>query len=774
MIYLVRVIFRVTFPFVLVLSLLLAGCNRDPKVLRDKCIASGNRFFQNKKYKEASLFYRRALQIDSKSGEAYYRLGLTDIELHQYQEALKAFQRASELDPENEDASTKLASLFIGAYINDRESNKWALEEGRTIVERVLKKNPKSYEGLRLDADLSAAANDLDGAIEKLKQANEVKPWRPETIVTLIQNLAGAGKRAEAEKVGLDYLKRDKAYGPVYDLLYINYMKEGQPARAEEILKTKIANLPADGLSRIELAAFYYSQSRRPDMLATLDTLRADRKTFPQADALIGDFYIRTGDFDAAIQAYRDGQKNSPKLDFAYDKRICETLMVAGRRDEAMQLATRLHKDNPRDVESAAMRAVLLAKGSPQDVQTAIGELESLVNKDPGNALLHLSLGRAYQVKGDRDSLDRARQHLQTAVLANPSLIPAKQSLAEVQLARGHDGDAVRLADEILQANPESFQARVTRAAGLTKMGQLSKAHEELAGILRNNNSNEIRFRLAWVDVADKRYPEAESGFQALIRAGDGRGIIGLARCKEAEGQTATAVQILESAVAKNPDSDEFRTALAEVQYHAGRFQDARAQLERVAAKNPNNSDAHVRLADVLNRVGDPQTAIEHLRKAHQLDPASPAAAYGLALLLDQTGQSDQARGAYEDVLKLDPENVQALNNLAYIKAEEGLDLDQALGLVQRAIQRSPNDPNISDTLGLIYIRKKLTTQAVVLLQGLVTRVPDNAAYRLHLAMALYDKGEKLQAKKELEAAQKYRPTAAELVKIRELASRIG
>ena len=67
MIYLVRVILRVTFPVVLVLSLLLAGCNRDPKVLRDKCIASGNRFFQNKKYKEASLFYRRALQVDSKS-----------------------------------------------------------------------------------------------------------------------------------------------------------------------------------------------------------------------------------------------------------------------------------------------------------------------------------------------------------------------------------------------------------------------------------------------------------------------------------------------------------------------------------------------------------------------------------------------------------------------------------------------------------------------------------------------------------------------------------
>ena len=67
------------------------------------------------------------------------------------------------------------------------------------------------------------------------------------------------------------------------------------------------------------------------------------------------------------------------------------------------------------------------------------------------------------------------------------------------------------------------------------------------------------------------------------------------------------------------------------------------------------------------------------------------------------------------DVLKIDPENAQVLNNLAYIKAEEGVDLDQALGFAQRALRRSPNDPNYTDTLGLIYIRKKLTGQALAI-----------------------------------------------------------
>ena len=128
----------------------------------------------------------------------------------------------------------------------------------------------------------------------------------------------------------------------------------------------------------------------------------------------------------------------------------------------------------------------------------------------------------------------------------------------------------------------------------------------------------------------------------------------------------------------------------------------------------------------------------------------------------------------FRSALKADPENATALNNLAYLKAEQGVDLDQALGYAQHALQRSPQDPNISDTLGLIYIRKKLTTQAVQVLRDLVARVPTNPSFHLHLGMALYDAGEKQLAKEELDKALQHKPSAAELVKIKELAGRIG
>ena len=64
------------------LVLIAASCSRDPKVQAQRYVENGNKFYARAKYKEASIMYRRALQKDLRFGEAYYRLGLTDLKLH--------------------------------------------------------------------------------------------------------------------------------------------------------------------------------------------------------------------------------------------------------------------------------------------------------------------------------------------------------------------------------------------------------------------------------------------------------------------------------------------------------------------------------------------------------------------------------------------------------------------------------------------------------------------------------------------------------------------
>ncbi|HXA64887.1 MAG TPA: tetratricopeptide repeat protein [Bryobacteraceae bacterium] len=743
--------------------------------MRDKCIASGNKYFQSGKYKEASILYRRALQFDPKSGEAYYRLGLVDLALREYGDAARALERATSLDPGNEEATVGLAELYITAYAANPKSNKHSLDEAKPLVAQVLKWNPKSFGGLRLEADLAILDNDRETAIAKLREANEVKPWQPEVIVPLMQNLAATGRATEAEKLGEEFLARDKTVRRVYDLLFVHYRQSSQFDRAEETLKTEIANLPSDATPRLELAGFYYTRNRRPEMLAVLEGLRAAKKTFPHADSLIGDFYLRMGAYDSGMQAYREGEKQDPKMAADYEKRIADVLLAQGRGQEALAVVSKLHKDYPHDVEAAAIHASLLAKGDRQQVQTAIAELEQLTAKEPGNAMLHFHLARAYWMQGDPLSLDKAAQHFETSLKLNPDSLLAKQGLARIRLEQGQNGVAVQIADEILETNPSNLQAKLIRGTGLANLGEGDKAREELRSILNTHQeSNDARYQLAALDLREKRYSEAEAGFRALTQAGDPRGATGLADSKMAQGQTSAALKILEQELAKHPERDGYRLALSEVQLRMGKLQEARAQLEQVVRRKPDWAEALTRLGTVERQLGDKAGALQNFQKAHERQPANPSTTLGYAMLLEAVGKAEQARGMYEEVLKTDPENPTALNNLAYLNAEQGVNLDQALGYAQHALQRSPQDPNISDTLGLIYIRKKLTSQAVLVLQDLVARVPDNPSFHLHLGMALLDAGEKQLAKKELEKAMQHKPSAAEQAKIKDLVARIG
>src|SRR5258708_40078870 len=91
--------------------LVLPGCSRDPKVLRERCVSNGNKYFQNEKYKQASILYRRALQFDPKYAEAHYRLGLTALPLKDYSTAAQSFQRARDLDSSNEDVAIPLGVI---------------------------------------------------------------------------------------------------------------------------------------------------------------------------------------------------------------------------------------------------------------------------------------------------------------------------------------------------------------------------------------------------------------------------------------------------------------------------------------------------------------------------------------------------------------------------------------------------------------------------------------------------------------------------------------
>ena len=125
-------------------------------------------------------------------------------------------------------------------------------------------------------------------------------------------------------------------------------------------------------------------------------------------------------------------------------------------------------------------------------------------------------------------------------------------------------------------------------------------------------------------------------------------------------------------------------------------------------------------------------------------------------------GKRAEAQKQYEKVLTIDPRAPVAANNLAWIHAESGDNLDIALQLAQTAKAGLPDSSEVNDTLGWIYYKKDLASQAVPLLRECVDKVPQNPTYQYHLGMALVRSGDLMGGKRSLEQALKLSSTFAE------------
>ncbi len=127
--------------------------------------------------------------------------------------------------------------------------------------------------------------------------------------------------------------------------------------------------------------------------------------------------------------------------------------------------------------------------------------------------------------------------------------------------------------------------------------------------------------------------------------------------------------------------------------------------------------------------------AIPEFSNAIQISPnnALAHALYGKAL--EQAGRKQEAAASYHRSLSLEKGNPSVMNNLAYLTAEIGGDLDEALRLSRRAVEKDPN-PEFKDTLGWVYLKKKDRGAALHIFQALARQQPGNPVFRSHLAMA--------------------------------------
>ena len=733
---------RMTIASCLVLLVLLLGsCAKDPEKAKAKYLASGQSYMKKGRYGDAAVEFRNALRLDPRFVDAYYQLAQADLAQHEWRAAYGSLEKAIELDPSRLDARLDRGRLYLAAR---------DFTDAEVEASTILKREPNNVAAHQLRGAALIGQQKPDEALVEFSKLTELRPNDASAYVNLALVEISLRHFAEAER----YLKEAVVVDPKSlqawtDLANFYRLQARQP-EAEQVLQEAIAKNPDGASLYLDWASAVASQGRKEDAEAVLARLRKQIPNSADVAQAIGDFYFQMKETDRALVEYRRGLLLTPK-NLELKKRMQDLYLTTRQTQLAADLDQEVLKDSPKDTIVLVNHGrLLMAQGNPQ---SAVVFLQKVVADAADSAQAHYYLAMAHWQNGDTG---QARTALMEALKVSPDMQLALESLVRLSLDQGNAVEARTYAGELRQQFPFDPEYRLLVAEVLTRQGQLGPAEQEIliAKQLAPNDSN-VRLSLAQVYSAEKKWSEAQKVFETSVQL-DPHNTTALAQFAEflvARGQDARALALVRQYIATNPNDANGHQILGALYFGAKNYSDAQTELERSIQLDPNNMQAYLRLGKLFEATGRTDTAIAQYQKALDLHPKQALLATLVGNLYLKKGELGAARRYYDQALGADPNFPVANANMAWVDAQEGKNLDVALGMAQKAKSLMPEVPSITDTLGWVMYKRGNYDGAIPLLRECVQKSPDSANFRFHLGMTLLAAGQKARGREQLEAA---------------------
>ena len=188
------------------------------------------------------------------------------------------------------------------------------------------------------------------------------------------------------------------------------------------------------------------------------------------------------------------------------------------------------------------------------------------------------------------------------------------------------------------------------------------------------------------------------------------------------------------------------------------RLDDARAHLENQRANNPDRYNRLVMIeGQLLSERGHEAEFFELLEMVIQKQPENVELLYFRAMTGQSLGRLDVLEQDLLRVIEIDPGNADAMNALGYTLADQTDRHDEALVLIERALEIKPNEAAFIDSLGWVQYRLENYKDAVTNLRKALSLF-DNDEVAAHLGEVLWVSGEQQEARKVWQKALDARP----------------
>ncbi len=134
-------------------------------------------------------------------------------------------------------------------------------------------------------------------------------------------------------------------------------------------------------------------------------------------------------------------------------------------------------------------------------------------------------------------------------------------------------------------------------------------------------------------------------------------------------------------------------------------YDEALVYLKKSEKLNPQNPELLTTISFVLGKLKRVNEAIEYSEKALSIDNKNRNALINLGLLLDDNGYFNKCDSLYEEALRIYPDDPTLLNNYAYSLAKRKVNLDKALEMSKKSLEKDSLVGSYLDTMGWIYFQ---------------------------------------------------------------------
>lgn len=521
------------------------------------------------------------------------------------------------------------------------------------------------------------------------------------------------------------------------------------------------------------------------------------------SDSLLGSYLAgrlarSVRDNEAAAEYYREALEKDPGstqiLEEAFQLKV-----VTGDFDEALKLAKKLAED------SSDFKIASLFLGIDAFNNGKYDEAESYFISAGNGPIIELTarLARAWM------ALDQGlTQHaLQIIDDVKSPQTPGAEQIEQINRALiadigGMPKTATKIYEKLYKANPSNIRLAASYARHAAHAGDIKLARKILKPHLAEQTPNPLAAEI--VELLD-------AGATLALATDNAKD--GMAEVFQSVGEALGGDRVIDAgqiylqlALFTKPELPLAHYALAELYDQAGNYRLAaetfaklpksssfwlNAQLRYAYALNalqsndkakevlkqlieayPDDMRPYYTMGNILRNsqefaegVGYFTKAIERLGKE---EPSHWSIYYARGVCYERTKQWKLAEKDLSKALKLDPDQELVMNYLGYSWVDQNQNLDKAMRLIERAVEKKPRDGYFVDSLGWAFYRLNDYEEAVKHLERAVELKPGDSVINDHLGDAYWKVGRRLEATYQWNQALGLDPEPAEEAKIKE------